>query len=61
MAKLSRCNPGNTDICDARSEARLVNVMWTELHGTGIAEPLELTVADKDFPVRSAHTPRPIR
>jgi hypothetical protein len=58
---LSRRNPGSTVICDARSEARLVNGTRTGMHGTGIAEPPGLTVEDEDFPVRPAHTPRPIR
>ena len=61
MAKLSRCNPGSTVICDARSEALLVNGTRTGMYGAWIAEPLGSTVEDEDFPVRPAHTPRPIR
>ena len=36
-------------ICDARSEARLVNGTRTGMHGAGIAEPWGLTVEDEDF------------
>ena len=49
MAMLSRCNPGSTVICDARSEARLVNGTPTGMHGAGIAEPWGMTVEDEDF------------
>ncbi len=46
---LSRRNPGSRVICDARSEALLVNGARTGMHGAGIAEPLGLTVEDEDF------------
>ena len=55
MAKLSRCNPGSTVICDARSEAPLVNGTRTGMHGAGIAESPGSTVEDKDFPVSYTH------
>jgi hypothetical protein len=49
MAKSSRYNLGSTVVCDARSEARLVNDGRTGMRGAGIAEPPGLIVEDKDF------------
>ncbi len=46
---LSRCNPESRVICEARSEARLVNGTRNGMRGAGIAGPLGLTVEDEDF------------
>jgi hypothetical protein len=61
MAKMFRNNPGSTIISEARSEAYLVDGTRTGKRGSGVAELLGSTVEDKDYPVRPAHTSRPIR
>ena len=46
---LSECGPDSTVICDTRSEALLVVSVRGGMHQEWPAEPLFLSVEDKDF------------